>query len=149
MLCGWSSDLITPRPEEDFLLSIMQVTIETIVNLLWGIFILSMFEGGGLFNFISQNIFVWQNSSSHSHFWFTCKLPYYNDFSFNFFFILAITDEDECQNNNGGCQHTCVNTVGSYICSCREGFVLQKDKHSCKEGKTTLDVSLYTTFIMR
>ena len=35
-----------------------------------------------------------------------------------------------------------MNTVGSYICSCREGFVLQKDKHSCKEGN-----SFYTTFV--
>lgn len=42
-------------------------------------------------------------------------------------------DEDECQNSNGGCQEKCVNTVGSYICSCREGFALQNDKHSCKE----------------
>ncbi|XP_067041555.1 tolloid-like protein 1 [Acropora muricata] len=42
-------------------------------------------------------------------------------------------DENECQNNNGGCQDNCVNTVGSYICSCREGFLLQRDKHSCKE----------------
>ncbi|KAJ7379470.1 Bone morphogenetic protein 1 [Desmophyllum pertusum] len=42
-------------------------------------------------------------------------------------------DEDECQNKNGGCQDKCVNTIGSYTCSCREGFVLQKDKHSCKE----------------
>lgn len=49
------------------------------------------------------------------------------------FSAVYYADEDECQNNNGGCQHTCVNTVGSYICSCREGFVLQKDKHSCKE----------------
>ena len=28
-----------------------------------------------------------------------------------------------------------MNTIGSYICSCREGYVLQKDKHSCKEGE--------------
>jgi len=49
------------------------------------------------------------------------------------FSAVYYADEDECQNNNGGCQEKCVNTVGSYVCSCREGFVLQKDKHSCKE----------------
>ncbi|XP_020628103.1 tolloid-like protein 1 [Orbicella faveolata] len=49
------------------------------------------------------------------------------------FSAVYYADEDECQNKNGGCEDKCVNTVGSYICSCREGFVLQKDKHSCKE----------------
>lgn len=42
------------------------------------------------------------------------------------------SDKDECQNKNGGCQEKCENTVGGYICSCREGFVLQKDNHSCR-----------------
>lgn len=49
------------------------------------------------------------------------------------FSAVYYADKDECQNNNGGCQDKCMNTAGSYICSCREGFVLQKDKHSCKE----------------
>lgn len=49
------------------------------------------------------------------------------------FSAVYYADEDECQNNKGGCQEKCVNTVGSYICSCREGFVLQKDRHSCEE----------------
>lgn len=53
----------------------------------------------------------------------------------SFLFSLTTKDKDECQDNNGGCQDKCVNTIGSYICSCREGFVLQKDKHSCKEGE--------------
>ena len=60
----------------------------------------------------------------------------------NFYLFFQIKDEDECQNNNGGCQDKCVNTVGSYICSCREGFVLQKDKHSCKEGTGSFSVTL-------
>ena len=62
---------------------------------------------------------------------------------FSIFMLSLMTkDENECQNNNGGCQDNCVNTVGSYICSCREGFLLQRDKHSCKEGKTFHDVIL-------
>ena len=58
---------------------------------------------------------------------------------------MVFVDEDECQNSNGGCQEKCVNTVGSYICSCREGFELQNDKHSCKEGKRIFLVNLICT----
>lgn len=44
-------------------------------------------------------------------------------------------DKDECSKDNGGCQHECINTVGSYVCQCRNGFVLHENKHDCKEGK--------------
>ncbi|KAM4666113.1 signal peptide, CUB and EGF-like domain-containing protein 2 isoform 2-T4 [Amazona ochrocephala] len=40
-------------------------------------------------------------------------------------------DTDECMYNNGGCQHVCVNTVGSYECRCKEGFFLSDNQHTC------------------
>ncbi|KAK4336705.1 hypothetical protein RND71_043451 [Anisodus tanguticus] len=55
-------------------------------------------------------------------------------FSANFFI-----DKDECATSNGGCQHICKNTIGSYVCACQNGFVLHTDRHSCKEGNLLED----------
>lgn len=44
------------------------------------------------------------------------------------------SDKDECSKNNGGCQHECLNSFGSYECQCRSGFVLHDNKHDCKEA---------------
>lgn len=44
---------------------------------------------------------------------------------------LSLSDTDECMFNNGGCQHVCVNTVGSYECRCKEGFFLSDNQHTC------------------
>ncbi|XP_029370992.1 bone morphogenetic protein 1-like isoform X2 [Echeneis naucrates] len=44
------------------------------------------------------------------------------------------SDIDECSKDNGGCQHECVNTFGSYSCQCRSGFTLHDNKHDCKEA---------------
>nr|XP_009935964.1 PREDICTED: multiple epidermal growth factor-like domains protein 6 [Opisthocomus hoazin] len=38
---------------------------------------------------------------------------------------------DECQVHNGGCQHRCVNTLGSYYCECKPGFRLHTDGRTC------------------
>ena len=43
-------------------------------------------------------------------------------------------DKDECALANGGCQHTCTNTDGSYICSCYSGYQLKPDGLTC-QGK--------------
>ncbi|KAM4666117.1 signal peptide, CUB and EGF-like domain-containing protein 2 isoform 6-T8 [Amazona ochrocephala] len=43
----------------------------------------------------------------------------------------SLDDTDECMYNNGGCQHVCVNTVGSYECRCKEGFFLSDNQHTC------------------
>ncbi|KAJ7410896.1 hypothetical protein WISP_105653 [Willisornis vidua] len=47
----------------------------------------------------------------------------------------SLRDKDECSKDNGGCQHECINTVGSYVCQCRNGFVLHENKHDCKEAE--------------
>ena len=31
---------------------------------------------------------------------------------------------DECQEDNGGCDHVCSDTPGGYFCSCKEGYQL-------------------------
>ena len=52
-----------------------------------------------------------------------------------------VSDVDECMKringvvSKGGCQHKCSNTVGSYICSCNEGFALSSDKKACRGRK--------------
>lgn len=48
-------------------------------------------------------------------------------------------DLDECASGNAieedegpVCQHLCHNYVGGYLCSCRPGYQLQSDHHSCR-----------------
>ena len=38
-----------------------------------------------------------------------------------------LLDINECLVANGGCEQVCVNTLGSYNCSCLSGFVLEND----------------------
>ena len=40
-------------------------------------------------------------------------------------------DINECLDDNGGCNHTCTNTPGSYNCSCYDGYLLLEDETSC------------------
>ena len=40
-------------------------------------------------------------------------------------------DTNECLNENGSCSQICTNTLGSYNCSCRSGYILLEDKASC------------------
>uniref|UniRef100_A0A672HHJ4 Growth arrest-specific 6 n=1 Tax=Salarias fasciatus TaxID=181472 RepID=A0A672HHJ4_SALFA len=41
-------------------------------------------------------------------------------------------DVDECSKRNGGCYHQCNNTMGSYRCSCRQGYMLV-GRHMCND----------------
>lgn len=50
-------------------------------------------------------------------------------------------DKDECATNNGGCQHVCTNNIGSYQCSCNNGFILHENKKDCLEGHCTYSIS--------
>uniref|UniRef100_A0A673ALI5 Growth arrest-specific 6 n=1 Tax=Sphaeramia orbicularis TaxID=375764 RepID=A0A673ALI5_9TELE len=41
-------------------------------------------------------------------------------------------DVDECSKRNGGCDHECNNTMGSYRCSCHQGYMLV-GRHLCDD----------------
>ena len=49
----------------------------------------------------------------------------------NFCVYMPHTDVDECATNNGGCDHYCTNTIGSFVCSCYPGYTLDGDGHTC------------------
>ena len=43
-----------------------------------------------------------------------------------------LSDSNECATSNGGCTHTCVNSVGSYRCECNSGYQLDSvDRRTC------------------
>ena len=44
-------------------------------------------------------------------------------------------DINECELNTDGCDHSCSNTIGSYTCSCRDGYTLAADGRSCQGKK--------------
>ncbi|XP_033753123.1 signal peptide, CUB and EGF-like domain-containing protein 1 [Pecten maximus] len=48
-------------------------------------------------------------------------------------------DENECDYENGGCVHFCQNQSGNYTCSCKEGFVLDRDGHNCIDKNECLE----------
>ena len=56
---------------------------------------------------------------------------------------LSNTDVDECATDSGGCAQNCHNTVGSYYCSCDDGYTLNEDGHSC-DGTLLFKILLYT-----
>ena len=53
-------------------------------------------------------------------------------------------DINECNTNNGGCDHYCNNTVGSYYCSCMNNYILEHDNHICTGKNYPLMCSFLT-----
>lgn len=49
----------------------------------------------------------------------------------------AIIDINECIANTDDCDQGCQNTVGSFLCTCRDGYVLSGDGRTCS-GKPSL-----------
>lgn len=50
-------------------------------------------------------------------------------------------DIDECAKDHGNCQHECVNTLGSYVCTCHNGYTLHENGHDCKEGGCKYEIT--------
>ena len=55
-------------------------------------------------------------------------------------------DINECDDDNGGCDHVCTNTAGSYECSCNSGYSLALDNKGCSRKSITLWSSLISCF---
>ena len=48
--------------------------------------------------------------------------------------MVFCVDFDECSRNNGGCDQTCVNTIGSFYCICDRSdlYALDNDGRRCR-----------------
>nr|XP_023021404.1 tolloid-like protein 2 [Leptinotarsa decemlineata] len=57
------------------------------------------------------------------------------------FAAVFFSDMDECAINHGGCQHDCMNTLGSYVCTCHNGYTLHENGRDCKEGGCKYEIS--------
>ena len=62
-------------------------------------------------------------------------------------------DINECNTGNGGCEHTCTNSDGSFTCSCDTGYQLDSNKHcsgrqtlhnTCTHTHTHMHIHMYT-----
>lgn len=60
---------------------------------------------------------------------------------------LPPSDVDECLITNGGCSQGCVNTVGSFYCTCLFGYTLQADGRTCVNECKQAKSSIIITFI--
>ena len=52
-------------------------------------------------------------------------------FSFLLMQWVCFADINECDQQNGGCLQSCINTKGSFVCTCTPGYQLGVDGRSC------------------
>ena len=46
-------------------------------------------------------------------------------------FHSSLSDINECNTDNGGCDQICINKPGSFECRCESGYKLADDKKKC------------------
>lgn len=65
---------------------------------------------------------------------------------FHFQSSFLFSDINECSNGNGGCNHDCINTAGSFHCRCYPGFEFKtSDKKIC-QGRILIYMSHFRAF---
>lgn len=45
---------------------------------------------------------------------------------------VILAEYDECATDHHGCDHICVNTLGSFKCECKIGYELHSDGKKCE-----------------
>ena len=59
----------------------------------------------------------------------------------------CISDINECSVDNGGCQHTCRNIIGSFHCQCRKGHVLDYNGKTCSGFYSSINFCSFYSFL--
>ena len=60
-----------------------------------------------------------------------------------------IVDYNECAIFNGNCSQFCFNTIGSYMCSCQNGYALNADGRTCSgKGNNVLHLIIFNIFVI-
>ena len=57
--------------------------------------------------------------------------------------MLLFSDVNECFVNKGGCDHQCINTLGSYECKCNVGYSLAPDGKRCIREYQVANIYIY------
>ena len=60
-----------------------------------------------------------------------CTLFFKSVLSLNLVTLQRNLDHDECSVDNGGCSHTCINTLGGHTCDCPDGYNMTQDSKTC------------------
>ena len=48
-------------------------------------------------------------------------------------YFLILSDINECSEGVSDCSHLCTNSIGSYTCTCHNGYQLTNDNHTCSD----------------
>ena len=56
------------------------------------------------------------------------------------------TDVDECTLNTHNCEHTCENTIGSFLCGCNAGYELISDGRTCEGMNKIINFFYYNSY---
>nr|XP_023028592.1 collagen and calcium-binding EGF domain-containing protein 1-like [Leptinotarsa decemlineata] len=58
-------------------------------------------------------------------------------------------DINECLNGNGGCQHKCINEVGSFRCECNSDYKLRQDNKTCELINVSENSNIQAAYVDR
>ena len=62
---------------------------------------------------------------------------------------MIFADVNECYASNGGCEHNCHNYIGSYYCTCRDGYDLDPDYHGCTGYYSMMNIHIHLNVHMQ